>query len=129
MPREIETYKTVMINNKFGNNQNSFNKSIYVEFIPDEIVLKFISAQDNNANDEEGSYLLRTNLVEPFDLISFPASSGYAESVDIPFRSTKPINSNYEFNLSKVDGGAIARLTTMNLSVSLTFLFIKFKSV
>ena len=119
-----------MVNNIFGNNVTSFTKEIYIEFIPDEIILKFISITDDNANAQSGCYLIKTNLVESSNLITFPAAAGYAESVDIPFRNSKPINSTYLFDIFKVDGTKPTGngLTGMNLSLSLTFLFIKFKS-
>ena len=51
-----------MVNDSFGF-VNYFNKSINIEFIPDEIVLKFISVRNQSDPINNGNYVIRTNLV------------------------------------------------------------------
>jgi len=128
MTREVETYKTVFINNKFENDENTFSKNINVEFIPDEIVVKYICVNDDNTNTETGIYTLKTNLIREEDLITFPAFHNFSQQVDIPFKNYDRINGTYSFKLGKLDETAIAELDTMDLSLSLVLLFVKFKS-
>lgn len=128
MPKEIETFKTILIKNIFGNNQSSFRRNINIEFIPDEIVLKHVAMSDDNANAEEGNYLIKSNIIDQYELISIPANSMFCESVDIPFKNSKPITGDFEFTISKINGNAPTQIATMNLSISLTLLLIKFKS-
>lgn len=128
MTREVETYKTVFINNKFEANQKSFTKNINVEFLPDEIIVKYLSLNDDNVNIEYGMYTLKTNLVREDILICFPPASSFTTSLDIPFKNYDRINGTYSFTLNKIDNSEIDEMATMNLSLSLVLMFVKFKS-
>lgn len=134
MPREIETYKTVMVDLLFVNTPpdfyiNRYSTDIYVEFTPDEIVLKHIAVKNDTdvADVDLGMYKIRSSLVGNNYIISFPANSSYAEAVDIPFKNSNPISSVYDFNL--IGTATNSPSNDVILTATLTFLFIKFKSV
>jgi len=128
MLRAVETHKTVFLNNKFDNNQKSFEKNINVEFIPDEIIVKYITVKNDNIVAEKGVYMLKTNLVRDEILISFPCRTTFTSSVDIPFKNYDRINGTYSFTLNKIDYSGIANLANMDLSLSLVLMFVKYKS-
>jgi hypothetical protein len=128
---EILTYKTYTISNVFGNNETTFTKDIFVDFEPDEIVLKYLAYSDDNTALEGGMYSLKCDMfnTEGNVLINFPADSNFAETLDIPFKNnSKNLNGTRTFSISKLNNGAIEEVATMDLSISFTLLFVKFKS-
>eukprot|EP00732_Lithocolla_globosa_P002778 Lithocolla_globosa_v1_NODE_1946_length_2247_cov_3.497263.p2 type:complete len:109 gc:universal NODE_1946_length_2247_cov_3.497263:1268-1594(+) len=58
----IENFKTVTVNS-FLNIVNETNIDLYVEFIPDEIVLKSVSVFDDTTGPNTAMFFIKSNLI------------------------------------------------------------------
>jgi len=115
--------------------KRSFTENIHLEFIPDEIILKHVSVNDQDGANSSKINIISSDLVEGGQLFTIPGSSDetnnviFCESVDIPFRNkNRPINGVYNFSVLNHFRKYHHNITTFNYFLSLTFLFVKFKS-
>lgn len=131
MPPEIEVFKTTTIYGALGNGVTAFTYDVYIDFIPDEIVLKYISRYDNDEhttpNNGDPMILLRSSLVDGEILASIPRSVAFHESYNIPFPNKKAIRGTYNFILTDIDNDAPSNAVTFDTQITCTLLFIKYK--
>jgi len=126
----IEEMLNNIVFNSYYNNA-SFTYDINVEFIPDEVVLKYVSYNNISALNTDHMLFLRSNLIpgNPV-LFSFPNASKYNEALDIPFKLKSPVNGSYNFNFVTILGKppSMALIPYFSIEIAFTLLFIKFKS-
>lgn len=108
---------------------NILNKDIYIEFKPDEVVLKYITINNPDYANCPKLMKLNTNMLQKNrTLITFPSVEVFNESVDIPFSSNLNVNGNYYFSILDQNNLAPANTSTFKMYLAITLLFIKFKS-
>lgn len=96
---------------------NSFDTYIYVEFDPDEVILRGIT-YDMTMADAGVIYSLSSNLVSGF-MASFLGDVSTSRTPRATFIMGKPVSSSFNFVINNVNAG------TGNLSLQLEF--IKYK--
>eukprot|EP00732_Lithocolla_globosa_P006086 Lithocolla_globosa_v1_NODE_6795_length_1032_cov_294.655419.p2 type:complete len:137 gc:universal NODE_6795_length_1032_cov_294.655419:586-176(-) len=109
---------------------NTFTENIYLDFIPDEIILKNISYYDDDGTTAVAAktklFILKSTLVSDNGgaICTFPLATAYHEQYHIPFRNVRPIGGTYTFTVSDIDGSAPGGGNDfdMYLGVTLTFL-------
>jgi len=130
--RVIEDYETLNITQHLGNGKNEFNVNILHSVIADEMILKYITIYNTNQGGANAPkiYKIKTDLLQGNQtLLTFPKSTIYNESVDIPFNRIK--NSNGDFRFTILDGSekTPGNLPTFDMDISLTLIFVKYKYV
>jgi hypothetical protein len=141
-----ESVQTVTVNLQYDqNNPTQFSAPIFVDFIPDEIILKSFSIfyfdNDPNAIPFYGMFSISSNLIPTGTLITFPIKydivviganeydQGFTMFKTVNYRwlnkSKMFINGNYSFYLNKVNNLGINFIGTNELHVSLTFEFVQ----
>ena len=115
-----------------------FTRQITVNFPVDEIILRTIQvANEDFETSNLRLYQLSTDLVggvlctiSQINLDSDPTNSGvvgYRYKADSRFKSSgQPINSQYTFRFTNIDGTGIASADTFYMAVSLELLFIHY---
>lgn len=128
---EIEVVKTTTIYGYLNNNETSFNYDIYVDFIPDEIILKYISRYDEAENAAPGTsdamILIRSTLIDNEVLASIPRCAAFHESYNIPFQAKKSIRGTYSFDITSVTGTLPINVAAFDTYIACTLLFVKYK--
>lgn len=95
---KIALRKNVMIVNADLSTGNVFQRSLYIEFIPDEVVVRKIHYYEGNSN---GIHLLTSTLANDFVAV-FNEYTGVCS--DLPtYTIQKPIQGSYEFKLTNLD--------------------------
>lgn len=124
----IEQYKTITLMTTIDTDESGFTKNIYVEFIPDEIVLKYVSYAMSAESANVGCFQLSSNLITN-DMVVFtaPYALNFHESYNIPFPNYKrTINGTYLFELKTMEGNLIE--LDVDLNLAFTLVFIKWKN-
>jgi len=122
---QIESYKTVVISGHYGNNVIPIN----IEFEPDEVIVKTLSAfNGDTGNPNSGMLLLRTDLCKDSILAHIPLNEVTYQVINTPFLLRKPVNDVYFFSLTDITGALPEDIATFDFQLALTLQFIKYKS-
>eukprot|EP00732_Lithocolla_globosa_P003954 Lithocolla_globosa_v1_NODE_3407_length_1681_cov_654.876999.p3 type:complete len:136 gc:universal NODE_3407_length_1681_cov_654.876999:782-1189(+) len=111
---------------------NTFSENIYLDFIPDEIILKNISYYDDDGTTAVAAktklFVLKSTLVSDNsgNIATFPLASAYHEQYHIPFRNVRPIGGTYTFTLTDVDGAAPGGGGNFDLFIGITLTFVQY---
>ena len=124
---EIEIYKTITVSGNIGNNANTFSAYINVEFIPDEIILKYVAKYDDDQAASDLLDIISSDLIDNQVIFSYPSSMALYEMCNTPFRNQKPIQGLYTFTITQIDGSLPSNFASFNSFYSFTFLFVKYK--
>jgi len=104
----------------------SFTSNIFVDFIPDEIILKQTTFSDENQTITDPMIQIKSDLIDNQILTIIPYVTANSEYCNIRFKNFKSIQGLYTFNLFGALGGALMS-TQQNIYVSFTFEFVKYK--
>ena len=124
---EIDIYKTVTVSGHMGNNTNSFTSNINIEFIPDEIILKYVAKYDNDNAAGDLLNVIYTDLIDNNIIFSYPNSTALYEMCNTPFRNFKQIQGLYTFKVTQINGALPANYAAFDTTISMTLLFVKYK--
>ena len=134
--KEIENMKTIVTSCYFDAITN-VSSSLFCEFVPDEIVLKYVSIVDVSAQNNTHIYQLSSSLLDNQIFYTFAtelnaAGNGtvmYNEQVNTPFfhKNKQNIQGNYSFTLSSYPGDTNLNAANTNVYFSLTFVMFKYK--
>eukprot|EP00732_Lithocolla_globosa_P007583 Lithocolla_globosa_v1_NODE_9851_length_661_cov_1215.622112.p1 type:complete len:135 gc:universal NODE_9851_length_661_cov_1215.622112:557-153(-) len=128
----IENFRTETFYDQLSGT-NSFEVDINCQFIPDEIILKNISAYDNDGTTADAAkdkmFLLKSSLITDNGsiLASFPYATAYHESYHVPFKNVRPIGGTYTFTITDIEGNPPAGGGDYDTFLSVTLLFIKYR--
>lgn len=126
----IENFKTVTVNS-FLNIVNETNIDLYVEFIPDEIVLKSVSVFDDTTGPNTAMFFIKSNLIRENSnvLCSFPlVNSAFHEAYHVPFKCNEQISGTYNFQIVDASTNGIPDSSgDFKIHFAVTLLFIKYK--
>eukprot|EP00732_Lithocolla_globosa_P008078 Lithocolla_globosa_v1_NODE_11069_length_538_cov_120.681159.p1 type:complete len:136 gc:universal NODE_11069_length_538_cov_120.681159:511-104(-) len=112
---------------------NYWNENIYIDFQPDEIILKNISIYDADTTTTEANktkmFLLKSNLVSDKNgvIATFPLAQAYHESYQLGFKNTRPIGGTYEFRVTAFDNTVPAGGGNFGMYVGVTLMYVKYK--
>jgi hypothetical protein len=132
MPR-IENIKTIAVGGSLdsGNATLSFSRNLFVDFIPDEIILRKITVVLDSTTTQE-AYKLTSSLLPNCDIVTFLPDGGANDSLineieDIHFSNSSqiPVRGNYMFYINTVSGSSV---NTIVGEVTLLFEFVKYAS-
>eukprot|EP00732_Lithocolla_globosa_P008192 Lithocolla_globosa_v1_NODE_11378_length_513_cov_172.679039.p1 type:complete len:139 gc:universal NODE_11378_length_513_cov_172.679039:442-26(-) len=134
-PIVIDQFKTLTLFKNIqdlSNQDATFSKEIYCEFIPDEIILKYISVYDNSVGDADSKdkmFILKTSLISDNTgiLATYPQATAYHESYHLPFKNNRPINGTYNFTITDITGDNPAGGANYDVFISFTLMFVKYK--
>jgi hypothetical protein len=102
-----------------------------VRFVPDFIVLKQVHINNTSATqDTTGMYIVKSDILSDNSVvISLGSTTDVSYNVDIEFfnRSSALVTGTKTFYLYNVLGASVSNLADLNILLSLTFQFIKFK--
>jgi len=104
----------------------SFTSNIFVDFIPDEIILKQTTFSDENQTITDPMIQIKSDLIDNQILTIVPYVTANSVYCNIRFKNFKSIQGLYTFNLFGALGGALMS-TEQNIYVSFTFEFVKYK--
>ena len=134
--KEIENWK-VIVADVFFDKSSTASVPIYCEFIPDEIVLKYVSVVDNSSQTNTNIYLFSSDLFNGQIFFSFacnidPATNGltlYNEQINTPFqmKNGQMINGNYTFSIQSSSKYAEITPAQIEIHMMLTLMFVKNK--
>jgi hypothetical protein len=124
---EIETYKTFTLKGNLYQTTD-FCYDINIEFVPDEIVLKYLTAYDEDTATKESILTIMTDLIDGHIIASIPKATAFHESYNIPFNNNKrPIQGCYNFSFRAIDGSNPVNSATFDMDIAMTLVFIKWK--
>lgn len=132
-PYVIDTFETkTFYKNLTDKNDTKWFENIFYDWQPDEIILKNISVYDSDpaeAGEKTKMIFLKTNLLD-YDqvLATYPLCVAYHETYHVPFKNTKKINGTYYFKLEDINGANLVTSGTYNTTISITLMFVKYKS-
>eukprot|EP00732_Lithocolla_globosa_P001458 Lithocolla_globosa_v1_NODE_732_length_3370_cov_317.275935.p3 type:complete len:129 gc:universal NODE_732_length_3370_cov_317.275935:438-52(-) len=122
-PRDIETYTTEVIDAGIPADQSSFTRDIYLDFQPDDIILKAITTPsiDGSVPSNLNMFFIRSNLIDNGTLASIPVTDKYHETYNNVYKNNKQINGTYSFNLYDVDDDPFSYDDLFTVAITLTF--------
>jgi len=126
---DIEYIKTVTVSGNWNYANppgDTFFAPINVEFIPDEIKLKYVAYYDSDTNATDALTIIKSSLVDNHTIFAFPGLISLNQQVDFRFRNFKQIQGEYTFSIARYNGNQIQNIATVDSYVSLTFEFIKY---
>ena len=116
--------KVIQVTGTIGNNQNSFNFNINVEFEVSEVRILYVSKYDVDNANSDYTVLLRSTLFNNQAVLSFPRTASYYQFFNIPIQINKTLNGIYNFELVKYDGSLPTNIASFNTFLSITLLFV-----
>ena len=144
--KEIFNMKTIILSFKFDNEDKQTFQIDNLEFEPDEVILKqfiFSNLSDyTDPSDDRYIYALRTDMIDPSNFfhsfyinplnapsnVGDPIFSGYPIPLQIPFLLKQPIRGRlFNMEVKNYDASDIVIASGLEIIVSLTFTFIKYK--
>ena len=137
MQPEIESYKIITVYGYCGNNVNSFTFPIEIEFVPNEVVLKYFNLYDYDSEHAGGLYFINTDLIYNKPLVSYPGCTAMNELFNTPFILNTPVNRIYTFTINSLYVANVANINilstpsniaTFSTEVSFVLMFIKYKN-
>lgn len=152
--KDIQNIKTITLSLNYGNNVNSVNALINLEFIPDYVTVKSVSIYDRNNSDDplvltraEQVFQVKSSLItDNTSLFTYPKASSVPISDDgitilqtyplaashflqpkTIFKLYNPVNGLYSFTVLTHTGGPPLNLANFNTTMLLTLEFVKLK--
>ena len=134
-PIVIDQFKTLTFSAQIEdltNQDATFSKEINCEFIPDEIILKYVSVYDNSTGDADSKdkmFILKSSLLSDNTgiLATYPQATAYHESYHLPFKNMRPVNGTYNFLITDIFGNKPAGGANYDVFISFTMMFVKYK--
>jgi hypothetical protein len=125
--RNVETMTSRTVTGGMGDGVDSFTADINIPFQPDMIILQAMT--ETNANPVDASAevgVIRSDLVQNQTLTTFaPIAREVRYNINAPFINQRPINGTYTFDIRELSGTTLVHDNF--ITISLTFLFIKYK--
>jgi hypothetical protein len=132
--KELDNWKVVQVNLNY-NASNTQTANIFVEFEPDYVILKNVSGYNNSVNGDWAYNITSPLIKDPvlFSIIDIVRDEAGTDSLpfylapEIPFKLDRAVNGLYSFNLTNGLGQIVTNLAGINLTLTLTLVFVKSK--
>ena len=125
---EIKMQKVITFIGSVGNGSNTFSYSVNnLNFIPDEVRLKYVAKYDNDVDDSDNFVVLKSELSDNNIMMTFPKVDVFYQNCDIPWTLKYPVNGKINFQFTQIDGTVPSNIDTFDTNIALTFLFIKYE--
>ncbi len=115
--------------NLFGNCQ--FSQAINLEFQPDEVSCHFFSINNVDYINCQRMLALSSDLIDGTilnkNILVFPSYEIFSETVNIPFKISRPIQGDFNFYIRTPSGLLPSNNQSFQLNLSVTLVFIKYK--
>lgn len=108
---------------------SSISLRVDVEFVPDEVILKYVSTVDTNSINNRHSkfYKLSTSIVNGDTLFTFPAGVAFHENYNIPFTLNKTIKNMHTFHFKDIYDNGVTDDKPFNIQLSFCLLFVRYR--
>lgn len=127
MNKSESNYKTVAITATCGNNVTSFSSFINLEFVPDEIILKYVCRTDADTANSDPLTLLRSNIIGNNIMYAFPDVANYDNTPLLRFKTIgQPIPNTANFEFVTISGGTPSNKSTYDTKIVMMLEFIKY---
>eukprot|EP00732_Lithocolla_globosa_P006860 Lithocolla_globosa_v1_NODE_8280_length_839_cov_26.331633.p1 type:complete len:141 gc:universal NODE_8280_length_839_cov_26.331633:227-649(+) len=129
-PIVIENFHTETYS-KYLFNVASWNENIYIDFIPDEIILKNITVYDDTTDHANNTklFLVKSSLNNrKGTMASFPQIQAFHENYHTPYKNNNQINGSYEFKITDINGNAPSPdAVNFKIHIAITIVFAKYR--
>ena len=122
-PLRIEQYQTQTISTILAIDAHTFTSDIYLNFQPDQIILKSIHTADASTIGDTLS-ILESTIVDGRTMCAI--SAAFRDVIyNIPFKNTRMLNGTHTFSLKNANGDAITH--NRAIPISITMIYIKYR--
>eukprot|EP00732_Lithocolla_globosa_P006785 Lithocolla_globosa_v1_NODE_8119_length_859_cov_306.317164.p1 type:complete len:127 gc:universal NODE_8119_length_859_cov_306.317164:448-68(-) len=124
-PKDTETYTTEVFYSDIPAGQSEFTEDIFLDFQPDDIILKTIAYSNSGTIGDPSLFYIRSNMFKSAVIASIPSVANYQETYNKVFKNDHMISGTYSFKLENTAGEAFVSDDVIYLAM--TFTFVKWK--